>query len=89
MISWSYYGEQCMVYLAGEKSVFSYKVAYCALIVVATLGFVKTDADLDNVTSFGTGVMLFGNIPILWFFGYQAMRSYKGYIGRLKSGEMV
>jgi AGCS family alanine or glycine:cation symporter len=89
MISWSYYGEQCMVYLAGEKSVFSYKVAYCALIVIATLGFVKTDADLDNVTSFGTGVMLFGNIPILWFFGYQAMRAYKGYIGRLKSGEMV
>lgn len=88
IISWSYYGEQCMVYLAGEKSVLSYKIAYCALIVIATLGFIRTDADLDNITSFGTGIMLMGNIPILWFFGYQAMRSYKEYLGRLKNGHM-
>ena len=88
MISWSYYGEQGMVYLAGEKSVFAYKIVYCALIIVATLGFIKTDTDLDNVTGVGTGVMLFANIPICWFFGYQAMRAYKDYIARLKSGRM-
>jgi len=88
MISWSYYGEQGMVYLAGEKSVFGYKIVYCALIIIATLGFVKTDADLDNVTGIGTGVMVLANIPICWFFGYQAMRAYKEYIGRLKSGRM-
>jgi len=34
MISWSYYGEQGMVYLAGLKSVLPYKVAYCLLIIV-------------------------------------------------------
>ena len=88
MISWSYYGEQGMVFLAGEKSVLGYKFVYCLLIVVATLGFVQTDADLDNVTGIGTGVMLFANIPICWFFGYQAMRAYKEYIGRLKDGRM-
>ncbi len=88
MISWSYYGEQGIVFLAGEKYVFAYKVVYCALIVIATLGFVKTDADLDNITGIGTAVMLFANIPICWFFGYQAMRSYKDYIARLKSGRM-
>jgi len=88
MISWSYYGEQGMVFLAGEKSVLAYKIVYCALIVVATLGFVKTDADLDNVTGIGTGVMLIANIPICWVFGYQAMRAYKDYIRRLKSGRM-
>ena len=71
MISWSYYGEQGMVFLAGEKSILSYKVVYCALIIIATLGFVKTDADLDNVTGIGTGVMVLANIPICWFFGYQ------------------
>ena len=88
MISWSYYGEQGMVFLAGEKSVLAYKVVYCALIVIATLGFVKTDADLDNITGIGTGVMVLANIPICWFFGYQAMRAYKDYIARLKSGRM-
>lgn len=88
MISWSYYGEQGMVFLAGEKSVLAYKVVYCALIIIATLGFVRTDTDLDNITGIGTGVMVLANIPICWFFGYQAMRAYKEYIARLKSGRM-
>ena len=88
MISWSYYGEQGMVYLAGEKSVFGYKVVFCLLIVVATLGLLKTDADLDNITGIGTGVMLFANIPICWFIGHQAMKAYKDYVSRLKSGRM-
>ena len=88
MISWSYYGEQGMVYLAGDKSVLAYKVVYCLLIVVATLGFIKTDADLDNMTGVGTAVMLFANIPICWFFGHHAMKAYKDYVARLKSGRM-
>jgi AGCS family alanine or glycine:cation symporter len=88
MISWSYYGEQGMVYLAGDKSVLGYKLIYCLLIVIATLGLIKTDADLDNMTGVGTAVMLFANIPICWFFGYQAMAAYKDYISRLKSGRM-
>ncbi len=88
MISWSYYGEQGVVFLAGDKPVLAYKVVYCALIIVATLGFVKSDIDLDNITGIGTAVMLFANIPICWFFGYQAMRAYKDYIARLKSGRL-
>ena len=88
MISWSYYGEQGMVYLVGEKSVLPYKFVYCALIVVATMGFLKTDAELDNLTGIGTGVMLFANIPIMLLFGAQAMRAYRDYVDRLDSGRM-
>ena len=88
MISWSYYGEQGMVFLAGEKSVLPYKIVFCALIIVATLGLIETDVDLDNMTGVGTGVMLFANVPIMWVLGYQAMRAYKGYIAKLKSGEV-
>jgi AGCS family alanine or glycine:cation symporter len=40
------------------------------------------------VTSVGTGVMLFANIPIMWIFGNQAMRAYKNYVQRLKAGRM-
>ncbi len=86
MISWSYYGEQGVVFMGGEKPVLAYKLVYCGLIIVATLGFVKTDADLDNIIGIGTGVILFANIPICWMFGYQAMRAYKDYIRRLKAG---
>jgi AGCS family alanine or glycine:cation symporter len=56
--------------------------------VIATLGFIKTDTDLDNLTGVGTAVILFANIPICWFFGYQAIRVYKDYIGRLKAGRL-
>ncbi len=88
MISWSYYGEQGMVYLAGPRSVLPYKLVFCLLIIVATLGFIKTDAQLDNLTGIGTGVMLFANIPIMWLFGSQAMRAYHDYKTRLKTGKM-
>jgi len=88
MISWSYYGEQGIVYLFGERMVLAYKIVYCALIIVATWGFIETDADLDNLTGVGTGVMLFVNIPIMWLFGRQAMRAYHEYVARLKSGQM-
>jgi AGCS family alanine or glycine:cation symporter len=77
-----------MVYLAGEKSVLPYKIVYCALIVVATMGLLKTDAELDNLTGIGTGVMLFANIPIMLLFGGQAMRAYHNYVGRLRAGQM-
>ncbi len=88
MISWSYYGEQGMVYLAGERSVPAYKLVYCLLTVVATAGLFKTDVQLDNMTGIGTGVMLFANIPIMWLFGRQAMLAYRDYLSRLRTGRM-
>ncbi|MEE4186608.1 MAG: alanine/glycine:cation symporter family protein, partial [Gammaproteobacteria bacterium] len=86
MIAYSYYGEQAMIFLAGERSVLAYKFVYCALAIVATTGFLETDAQLDNLTGLGTGVMLFVNVPIIWLFGAQAMRAYKDYIARLDRG---
>jgi len=88
LISWSYYGEQGIVYLAGERAVLPYKLVFCSLTVVATWGFLKTDAQLDNLTGIGTGVMLFVNVPIMWFLGRQAMLAYKDYFARFKSGRM-
>ncbi|MGP1310395.1 MAG: alanine/glycine:cation symporter family protein [Phycisphaerales bacterium] len=88
LISWSYYGEQGVVYLFGNGAVLPYKLIYCLLAAVATLGFIKTDAELDNLTTLGTGVMLWANIPIMLIFGSLAMGSYRNYIKRLKSGEL-
>ncbi len=88
MISWSYYGEQGIVYMFGDRMVLPYKMTYCALIIVATWGFITNTSDLDNLTGVGTGVMLFANIPIMWLFGSQAMRAYHNYIARLKAGKI-
>ncbi|MGI9344543.1 MAG: alanine/glycine:cation symporter family protein [Gammaproteobacteria bacterium] len=87
-ISWSYYGEQAAVYLGGDRAVMPYKLIFCALTIVATMGFVKTDAQLDSLTGIGTGVMLFVNVPIMWLLGSQAMLAYRDYIRRLKTGKM-
>jgi AGCS family alanine or glycine:cation symporter len=88
IISWSYYGEQGIVYLMGERAVLGYKLVYLMLIIVATMGFIRTDVELDNLTSLGTGVMLLANVPIIWIFGRQAMRAYHDYVDRLKTGRM-
>jgi AGCS family alanine or glycine:cation symporter len=89
IISWSYYGEQGMVFMFGGRLILPYKLFYCALIIIATWGFIETDVDLDNLTGFGTGVMLFANVPIMWIFGHQAMHAYHDYIARLDAGHMV
>jgi len=88
MITWSYYGEQAMVFMAGERSVLPYKVVYCFLILVATAGALRTDSELDNLSGFGSGAMLLANLPIMWLFAHQAMKAYKDYIRRLDSGEV-
>lgn len=87
MISWAYYGEQGMVYMLGNWSVGPYKIIYCLMIVVSTIGIMESDADLDGLTALGTGVMLWANIPIMLIFSFVAMKAYRSYIGRLKKGE--
>jgi AGCS family alanine or glycine:cation symporter len=89
IISWSYYGEQGIFYLAGPRGVLPYKIIYCLLIIVATAGLVTRDEELDNLTGLGTGVMLFANIPIMLLFGRQAMSAYHDYIRRFKTGKMA
>jgi len=88
MISYSYYAEQGLVFLGGERWLMPFKLLYCSLAVVSTLGFLKTDAQLDNLSGLGTGLMLFVNIPVLWFLGWRAMGAYRDYMQRLDAGEM-
>ena len=88
IIAWGYYGEQGIVYIAGDRAAVPFRVVYCSLTLLATLGHIRTSTDLDNLSGIGLGVIVYANLPILWIFGYQAMRAYKDYIRRLKDGEM-
>ena len=86
-ISWSYYGEQGIVFMFGQRAVTGYRYLLCLLVVVATLGIIKTSTELDHFSSLGSGLMLWVNLPILLCFGYKAMAAYREYIRRLKGGE--
>jgi len=85
MISYAYYGEQGMVYMAGRRSILPYKLFYCASIMLACAGYISTEAELDNITSVGTGVMLWVNIPICLLFAGVTMRAYRGYFERVRA----
>jgi AGCS family alanine or glycine:cation symporter len=87
IISWSYYGEQGIVFLFGRRAVMPYRILYCGLILVATSRFIRTENELDIISTMGTGVMLWANIPIMLIFGPIAMKAYHEYMGRLKRGE--
>ena len=87
MISWSYYGEQAMVYLFGDNSVMPYRIVYCLLAVLACTGFITSTAELGNFSDLGAGMMLVVNIPITLLLGHQAMKAYKAYVQRLKNQE--
>ena len=88
IIAWGYYGEQGAIYIFGSKATVPFRLTYCLATFIATLGHIKTSADLDNMTGIGLGIIIYANLPICWIFGYQAMRAYKDYIQRLKDGRM-
>ena len=77
-----------MLNVMQEKMSHNTRLVFCILCIVSTAGLLKTDAELDNLTGIGTGVMLFANLPIIWLLGRQAMRAYKDYIRRLDDGRI-
>ena len=87
MISWSYYGEQGAIFLFGSRSVTAYRVLYCLLVLIATSPLIQTEAELDAISSLGTGLMLWANIPIMLLFGSRAMRAYSAYMAKLRAGQ--
>lgn len=87
IISWSYYGEQGVIFLFGARAVLPYKLIYCALVLFATSPLIATENDLDVISTFGTGVMLWANIPIMLIFGPIAMKAYREYMTKLKRGD--
>ncbi|TJY59361.1 alanine:cation symporter family protein [Sinimarinibacterium sp. CAU 1509] len=88
MITWSYYGEQGIVYLAGERWVKPYRLVWCVLIFVTCLGFIRTDVELDTVSTVALGFMLAINLPTMLLLGYKAMHAYRSYFQRLDAGTL-
>ncbi len=85
MISWSYYGEQGMIYMLGQRSVLPYKFLYLAGVIFAA-GWITETADMENLMDLGTGAMLWSNIPIVVVLGFLAVNCLKEYDRKLKAG---
>ena len=86
MISWSYYGEQGMIYMLGQRSVLLYKLVFLFLVIVAAVWVTDTE-DMEALMDLGTGAMLWANMPIVLLMGYVAVREGDRYFRRLKAGE--
>lgn len=85
MISWSYYGERCTVYLLSEKYSIHYKVI---LLIVIFLGAIST---ADNVFDFGDLMVLGMAVPNLlgvYLLAGKAKEHLDDYCKKLKSGEI-
>jgi len=85
MISWSYYGERCWVWLFGDRSSLSFKVLF---LVFAFLGSVIT---AKQVLEFGD-LMILGmalpNVLGVILLSGKVRPALDDYVARLKSGEM-
>ena len=88
MISWSYYGEQGVVYMFGgnKPSVLIYKLLFLAAVVYAAVGIQSTE-DMIILMDVGTGAMLWANLPIVIGLGYLAIGSLNTYRRQFKAGE--
>jgi AGCS family alanine or glycine:cation symporter len=87
MISWIYYGEQGIVYLFGNRAAMPFRLLVCGLMAFAGTGLLRTAAELDALSTLGTGVMLWVNIPLTLLLAGQAVRAYRDYVRRLDRGE--
>jgi AGCS family alanine or glycine:cation symporter len=85
MISWSYYGERCFVYLFGDRASTTYKILY---IVFVFLGSVIT---ATNILNFGDLMILSMGVPnilgLLLLSGV-VKRHLDKYMEELRSGRM-
>nr|WP_217910138.1 amino acid carrier protein [Pseudenhygromyxa sp. WMMC2535] len=85
MISWSYYGERCFVYLFGDRASTAYKIIY---VVFVFLGSVIT---AGNILSFGDLMILsmgFPNILGLVLLSGKVKGQLDEYMGKLRRDEM-
>jgi len=88
MISWSYYGEQGVVFIFGngKPGILLYKLLFLVAVVYAAVGINSTE-DMIILMDVGTGAMLWSNLPIVIGLGYLAIGSLNTYRDKLKAGE--
>lgn len=79
LLGWSYYGERCMEYLFGAKSIIIYRIVYLPLIVVGAVGGLRVVWDLADTLN---GLMALPNLVGLLILSPVIVKSTKEYFGK-------
>lgn len=83
-ISWSYYGDRSMQYLAGDKSIIYYKIVY---LVMHFIGAVLTLETVWAIGDIALGLMTFPNIIALFALSGVVAKASKIYFAKMKEFE--
>lgn len=86
MISWSYYGERCWVWLFGDKSSMIYRVLFLFAVFMGSLVSSTNIKDLSDLMILG---MAFPNVLGVSILSGVAMRELDDYWTKYKNGEFV
>ena len=88
IITWSYYGEQGIVFTLGRRAILPYRWTYIACVVLGAVA-VSDTARMEALIDVGTGAMLCANMPIVLILGRRAVGEINGYFRRLQAGEFA
>jgi len=83
LLSWSYYGERAVDYLAGEKGILPYKVLFC---IFAVLGAVWKIDPVINFSDIMLGLMVVPNLIAVLLLLPKLIKESKKYFKTLKAG---
>ena len=85
MIAWSYYGEQCWVYLFGrsEHSKLIYKLIFCVFVVIGAAMTLGNVIDFSDAMIFA---MCFPNVIGLYFLMPRAKEELEKYLAKIADG---
>ncbi|MFT7676618.1 MAG: AGCS family alanine or glycine:cation symporter [Planctomycetota bacterium] len=85
MISWSYYGERCWVWLFGDKSSRSYKILFLTFVFLGSVITAKQVLEFGDLMILG---MAFPNVIGVIFLSGKVKKALGEYQEKLKSGEI-
>ena len=85
MISWSYYGERCWVWMFGDSSSIIYKLVFLVWVFLGSILSATSVLDFGDLMILG---MAFPNICGIIFLTGKVKKQLDEYMGKLKAGEM-
>jgi len=86
MISWSYYGEQCWVWLFGLRSIYFYKLVFLTFTFLGAMFEARSVLDFGDYMILG---MAFPNILGVVLLSGKVKAALDDYLSRLRSGEIA
>ncbi len=86
MISWSYYGERCWVWMFGEKASMSYRILFLVFVFLGSIITARNVLDFGDLMILG---MAFPNLVGVYLLHGKVKRELDAYWAKYKAGELT